>query len=126
MNSYLDLYRQFELPIESFTPAVLGTEFRQELNAASKIWFRCGYGQGIVSYLNFFLLKNFITTHDNAYPPRFQSFRSMATSFYHTDLFIRDVTDSGLKPTGGISGRAVRQMLSSLCIGTSVLIFLNG
>jgi len=35
----------------------------------------------------------------------------MADSFYQTDLFIRAVTDSGLKATGGISSREVRDLL---------------
>jgi len=48
--------------------------------------------------LNFFLLRDFIKTHDTGYPPRFRTFKSMATSFYMTDLFIRDVTDSGATP----------------------------
>src|SRR5262249_18388619 len=65
-------------------------------------------------YLNFFLLRDFIVTHDTAYPPRFQSFRSMAGSFYQTDLFIRDVTDSGRVATGGISAAPVRRTLQAI------------
>lgn len=114
MTAYLDLYRQFEAPYSSFDRSELGDEFPKELAAASRLWFACGYGQGIASYLNFFLLKDFIVTHEKAYPPRFQSFKSMAESFYRTDLFIRDVTDSGLKPTGGISSAAVRRTLASI------------
>jgi len=114
MTAYLDLYQQFEAPYASFDRSELGNEFPSELSAASRLWFACGYGQGIASYLNFFLLKDFIVTHDTAYPPRFLSFRSMAESFYRTDLFIRDVTDSGLKPTGGISSAAVRHTLASI------------
>jgi len=114
MNDYLELYRQFEAPYAAFDRSMLGEHFSDELRAASKLWFRCGYTQGITSYLNFFLLKDFIITHDTAYPPRFLSFRSMALSFYHTDLFIRDVTDTGLKPTGGISNPKVRQTLASI------------
>ena len=56
-----------------------------------------GHRPGIGAYLNFFLLRDFIVTHDTAHPPRFKSFRSMADSFYQTDLFIREVTDSGRK-----------------------------
>lgn len=38
----------------------------------------------------------------------------MARSFYMTDLFIRDVTDSGATPTGGISSEKVRGMLRQI------------
>lgn len=82
-----------------------------ELRTTSSLWFRSGYAPGIGAYLNFFILKDFIQTHDHAYPARFMTFRSMAESFYRTDLFIREVTDSGPHPTGGISNPAVRQTL---------------
>jgi hypothetical protein len=59
-------------------------------------------------------LRDFITTHDMNYPPRFATFKSMATSFYKTDLFIRDVTDSGVNPTGGLSSAKVREMLREI------------
>lgn len=114
MADYLDVYARFDPPFEKFDRSFLGSEFPQELTAVSRIWFACGYGQGIASYLNFFILRDFIVTHDIAYPPRFRSFRSMAASFYHTDLFIRAVTDSGLKPTGGISSAAIRDRLKSI------------
>jgi len=38
----------------------------------------------------------------------------MADSFYQTDLFVRDVTDSGKKPTGGISSPQVRRRLQGI------------
>lgn len=38
----------------------------------------------------------------------------MATSFYQTDLCIREVTDSGLQPTGGISSAKVRDTLAQI------------
>ena len=114
MSDYLDLYRRFDPPYAGFDRAMLGTEFPQELTTVSRLWFACGYAQGIASYLNFFLLRDFIVTHDSAYPPRFQSFRAMAESFYRTDLFIREITDSGLHPTGGISSPAVRRTLASV------------
>ena len=111
---YLEIYREFDPPYERFDASMLGPEFPRELKTVSRIWFSCGYRQGIASYLNFFLLKDFIVTHDTAYPPRFLSFQSMAKSFYQTDLFIRDVTDSGLKPTGGISSKEVREQLAQI------------
>ncbi len=114
MTDYLELYRQFEPPYAEFDRSMLGEEFAKELTTVSRLWFGCGYGQGIASYLNFFLLRDFIVTHDTAYPLRFRSFRSMGESFYRTDVFIRDVTDSGLKPTGGISSKAVRHTLKSI------------
>jgi hypothetical protein len=111
MSAYLELFKQFDPAFERFEPALLGAEFPAELDLVSRLWFRCGYRPGIGAYLNFFLLRDFITTHDTNYPPRFKTFKAMATSFYMTDLFIRDVTDSGATPTGGISNPKVRETL---------------
>src|SRR5919109_3496708 len=112
--AYLDLYRQFDPPYARFERSMLGPNFAEELALVSRLWFRCGYRPGIGAYLNFFLLREFITTHDVNFPPRFASLRSMAESFYRTDLFIRDVTDSGVTPTGGISNAKVRGMLRAI------------
>lgn len=114
VSRYLDLFHQFDPPIDSFEDTVLGERFAEELAATSHLWFRCGYRPGIAAYLNFFLLRDFITLHDSASPPRFASFRSMADSFYRTDLFVREVTDSGMTPTGGISSPRVRAALRSI------------
>lgn len=114
MSAYLDLYGRFDPPFERFDAAMLGAEFAAELDLVSRLWFRCGYRPGIGAYLNFFLLRDFITTHDTSFPPRFKSLRSMADSFYKTDLFIREVTDSGAKPSGGISSPLVRELLQSI------------
>src|SRR5262245_19063990 len=111
MATVQELFAQFEAPFEKFDNTMLGPEFPAELDIVSRFWFRCGYRPGIGAYLNFFLLRDFITTHDLNYPPRFATFKSMATSFYQTDLFIRDVTDSGATPTGGISSAKVRESL---------------
>ena len=114
MPDYLTLYRTIDPPYKTFDRWLLGPEFPKELETVSRMWFACGYRPGIAAYLNFFLLREFIVTHDTAYPPRFQSFRSMAESFYQTDLFIRDVTDSGRQPTGGISSGKVRALLQAI------------
>jgi hypothetical protein len=114
MGDYLAVHRELDAPYARFEPGMLGPRFPEELALVSRLWFRCGYRPGIAAYLNFFLLTDFIVTHDTAYPPRFQSFRSMASSFYQTDLFIRDVTDSGKEATGGISGPRVRATLQSI------------
>jgi hypothetical protein len=114
MTAYLEIFAQFDPPYEKFDNSMLGAEFPAELELVSRFWFRCGYRPGIGAYLNFFLLRDFITTHDLHYPPRFATFKSMATSFYKTDLFIRDVTDSGVQPTGGISSEKVRSMLRQI------------
>ena len=113
MSAYLQLYKTFDPPF-NFDNSPLGAEFPAELDLVSRLWFRCGYRPGIGAYLNFFLLRDFITTHDTNYPPRFRTFKAMATSFYMTDLFIRDVTDSGVKPTGGISNPQVRDTLRQI------------
>lgn len=114
MSACLELFKTFEPPFASFDKSQLGAEFPAELDLVSRLWFRCGYRPGIGAYLNFFLLRDFITTHDAASPPRFRSFKAMATSFYRTDLFIRDVTDSGVRPTGGISNPGVRALLQQI------------
>jgi hypothetical protein len=114
MTAYLELHARFDPPYERFDNGMLGPEFPRELDLVSRLWFRCGYRPGIGAYLNFFLLRDFITTHDTNYPPRFRSLRSMAESFYQTDLFIRDLTDSGLQPTGGISSAKVREVLKQI------------
>lgn len=111
MSAHEPLYRELDPPYAEFDTSMLGPEFPAELDLVSRLWFRCGYRPGIGAYLNFFLLRDFITTHDTNYPPRFKTFKSMATSFYQTDLFIRDVTDSGAQPTGGISSPKVRELL---------------
>ncbi|MBV8881754.1 MAG: DUF2236 domain-containing protein, partial [Planctomycetaceae bacterium] len=107
-------FRTFDPPFTSFDHGQLGSLFPAELDLVSRLWFRCGYRPGIGAYLNFFLLRDFITTHDTNYPPRFKTFKAMATSFYRTDLFIRDVTDSGSQATGGISNPKVRGMLQQI------------
>jgi hypothetical protein len=114
VTAYLELHQGFDPPYERFENAMLGAEFPAELELVSRLWFRCGYRPGIAAYLNFFLLRDFITTHDSSFPPRFRSLRSMADSFYQTDLFIRELTDSGAKPSGGISSRRVREQLKGI------------
>jgi hypothetical protein len=114
MASVQDLFAQCDPPFETFAPSMLGPEFPAELDLVSRFWFRCGYRPGIGAYLNFFLLRDFITTHDTNHPPRFATFKSMAKSFYRTDLFVRDVTDSGVNPTGGISSEQVRAALRQI------------
>ena len=111
MSTQLELFRSFDPPYERFDNGMLGPEFAAELDLVSRLWFRCGYRPGIGAYLNFFLLKEFVRTHDTNFPPRFRTLRSMADSFYQTDLFIREVTDSGAVPSGGISSPKVRELL---------------
>jgi len=114
VSAYLELFQSFEPPYERFDRSLLGAQFAAELDLVSRLWFRCGYRPGIGAYLNFFLLKDFIRTHDTNFPPRFRSLRTMADSFYQTDLFIREVTDSGAKPSGGISSARVRELLKRI------------
>ncbi len=114
VKSFMTNFEAFEKPYAHFENSMLGNEFVNELQTVSRLWFQCGYRPGIAAYLNFFLLTDFITTHDRAHPPRFMTFRSMADSFYKTDLFIRDLSDSGKEPTGGISSRKVRGMLQGM------------
>lgn len=111
----LRLYRKLDPPIGAdFEADMLGDEAAAELATVSRLWFACGYRPGIAAYLNFFLLADFIETHDRAKESRFRTFRSMSKSFYETDLFIRDVTDSGPEPSPGIASDEVRAMLASI------------
>ena len=112
---YLQLFQQFDPAFEGEIDArFLGADFPAELQTTSRIWIETGYRQGILAYLNFFLLKDFIELHDKASAPRFKSFKAMADSFYRTDLFLRDVTDSGKHPTGGISSPKVQRQLRGI------------
>jgi hypothetical protein len=114
VTAYLQLHEAFQPPYERFDNAMLAPDFPAQLDTVSRLWFRCGYRPGIAAYLNFFLLRDFITTHDERFPPRFRSLGSMAKSFYQTDLFIREVTDSGRRPSGGISSARVRAQLQGI------------
>jgi len=111
---HLALFRRIDRPFARFDRALLGPEHARELQTTSELWFRCGYRPGIGAYLNFFLLRDFIELHDTRFPPRFASLRSMARSFYATDLFIREVTDSGRQASGGISSARVRGLLQQV------------
>lgn len=113
-TDYMHWFERMDPPYASFSQADLGPAFADELDTVSRMWFACGYRPGVGAYLNFFLMRDFIDTHDAAVPGRFASFRTMAQSFYRTDLFIREVTDSGAKPTGGISSPKVRQLLRGM------------
>jgi hypothetical protein len=113
-NEIMELFGRMDPPFETFSRADLGPDFGEELDTVSRMWIACGYRPGVVAYLNFFLLRDFIEIHDRADPSRFQSFRSMAESFYRTDLFVRDVTDSGPNATGGISSRKIRALLRGI------------
>ena len=113
-NEITERFERMDPPFESFSGVDLGPEFAEELDTVSRMWIACGYRPGVVAYLNFFLLRDFIEIHDRADPSRFQSFRSMAESFYRTDLFVREVTDSGPHPTGGVSSRKVRALLRGI------------
>jgi len=110
----LALWDRMDPPQDDGSTVDLGPRPAAELDVTSRMWFACGYRPGIGAYLNFFLLADFIETHDRAFPPRFHSLRSMADSFYRTDLFVRDVTDSGPRPTSGISSPAVRSTLREI------------
>lgn len=114
MASYLTLHAQMAPALESFDRAALGPDLGAELDTVRRLWLQCGYRPGIGAYLNFFLLRDFITLHDEVFPARFASFRPMARSFYATDLFIRAVTDSGREPSGGLEAPSVRAQLAAI------------
>lgn len=115
MDAILEtLFARMDRPFTAFDPACLGGDFAARLRVTSSLWFRCGYAPGIASYLAFFLMREMIELHDSRVPARFASLRAMAESFHRTDQFIRDVTDSGREPTGGISSPRVRALLAQM------------
>jgi hypothetical protein len=114
MARYLTLHAQMAPPFGAFDRAALGAELGAELDTVRRLWLQCGYRPGIGAYLNFFLMRDFITLHDEVFPARFASFRPMARSFYATDLFIRAVTDSGRQPSGGLQSPSVRAQLAAI------------
>jgi len=111
---YMPAFREMDPPFAAFRDDDLGPAFAAELDVVSRMWFACAYRPGVGAYLNFFLLRDFIEAHERAVPARFASFRSMAQSFYRTDVFVRAVTDSGAAPTGGLSSPQVRKLLASI------------
>ena len=113
-HDYRTLHREIDPPFDEIPDGLFEGEFPRELEITSRIWFGCGYGPGVSAYLNFMLLGDMIRMHDRAAPGRFRTFRTMADTFYRTDLFIRDVTDSGQRPTGGISSPEVRKLLAKI------------
>lgn len=114
MSDLDDLFSRVDRPFAAFDPACLGEDFAAQLRVTSDLWFRCGYRPGIAAYLTFFLMRGLVELHDERMPARFGTQRAMAESFYRTDLFIRDVTDSGRLPTGGISSPRVRSLLAGI------------
>lgn len=113
-DEYMRWFARMDAPFESFNNNDLGNAFAAELETTSRMWFSCGYRPGVAAYLNFFFLRELIETHERAVPARFATWRTMAQSFYRTDVFVRAVTDSGAKPTGGISSPQVRRLLASI------------
>jgi hypothetical protein len=93
---------------------MLGPEFPRELDLASRLWLRCGYRPGIGVSLNFLLLGDFLALHQLKYPSRFPSLRAMTDAFRRIDAFVRAVTDSGARPSGGISSSRVRGILGTI------------
>jgi len=115
MKDYLEIFKSLDPPFQGdFEDSLLGPEFDRELDTVRRMWTECGYKPGVGACLTFFLLRDFLVMHEDAAPPRFASFRSMADSFHRTDLFIREVTDSGREPTGGISSPRVRGLLHGI------------
>jgi len=93
---------------------MLGPEFARELDLVSRLWLHCGYRPGIGVTLSFLLLGDFLDLHQIKYPARFPSLSSMMGAFRRIDVFVRAVTDSGVRPCGGISSPEVRDVLRDI------------
>lgn len=108
MNGHEELYGRLQPPFSEWDPALLGSEFIAERAATRRIWRAAGYRHGIAAYLNFFLLREVILTHDAARPSRFFSLYAMAHASYKTFQFMQEMTHSGFKASGGIASETVR------------------
>ncbi len=114
VEPFLEIHRRFDAPYDRFDDSMLGPEFARELALVSRLWFHCGYRPGIGVTLNFLLLGEFLALHQQKYPSRFPSLRAMMAAFHRIDVFVRAVTDSGDRPTGGISSARVRGILAGI------------
>jgi hypothetical protein len=106
------IFEELDPPYETPPEEDLRDGFPQELELVSRIWFETGRLPALAAHLNLVLLCEFALTHDREFPHRFQSLRSLRTSFLETDRLLRDATDSGKKATGGISSDDVRTRLA--------------
>jgi hypothetical protein len=106
------LFEELDPPWDAAPEEELRHEFPQQLELVSRLWFETGLRPGIAAHLNLALLCELSLTHDREFPRRFQSLRSLRRSFLATDRLLRDVTDSGKKPTGGISAPRVQSSLA--------------
>lgn len=106
------LFDEMDPPWATPPEDVLRDGFPQELELVSRVWFETGRRPTLAAHLNLTLLCELALTHDRELPQRFQSLRSLRRSFVETDRFLRDVTDSGRKATGGISSDDVRTRLA--------------
>ncbi|HKJ89289.1 MAG TPA: hypothetical protein VKA48_12375, partial [Gammaproteobacteria bacterium] len=82
-----------------------------DLEAARYLWRAGSYRCGITAYLVFFLLGDFLAHARRMRPRRFGSLAPFARSFDYTDRFIKQVTDSGRKPSGGLANLRVAELL---------------
>jgi hypothetical protein len=83
----------------------------REREAARYLWRAGSYRCGITAYLTFFLLGDFLAHARQARPRRFDALLPFARSFDFTDRFIKQVTDSGRRPSGGLDSPSVIDLL---------------
>lgn len=83
----------------------------REREAARHLWRAGSYRCGITAYLTFFLLGDFLAHARQARPRRFDALLPFARSFDYTDRFIKQITDSGRRPSGGLDSPAVVDLL---------------
>ena len=112
--SILGLHGRFDRPYERFDDSILGAGYARELDVVSRLWLRCGYRPGVAVSLNFLLLGDFMTLHEEKYASRFPTFRAMMNAFRRIDAFVRQVTDSGAQRCGGIASPEVRRVLDGV------------
>jgi hypothetical protein len=114
VRQYEKLFRAMDPPHDAPPEEGLRAGVSKELELVSRLWFESGHRAGIAAHLSLALLCELILTHDREFPHRFRSRRSLRRAFSETDRVLREVTDSGKRPTGGISAPEIRTRLSFL------------
>lgn len=103
-----ELYGRLEPPLSAGQAAPLDPRDHQ---AAAYLWMAGSYRCGISAYLVFFLLGDLVAHARRMRPRRFGGLIAFARSFDATDRFIKRVTDSGRRPSGGLANPDVVRQL---------------
>ena len=106
-----ELYGRLDPALDPGQPVAVDPRDHQ---AAAYLWMAGSYRCGISAYLVFFLLGDFVAHARRMRPRRFGSLIPFARSFDATDRFIKRVTDSGRRPSGGLANPEVVRQLRAI------------